>query len=170
MSQHVLSSGRSSGQAEEVFITRRLVRFGDVDPAGIAYYPRINNFIHEAFENLWEEYIGERYYLLIQDKRIAFPMVHTEIDFKAPLRFGDRPVIKVTCFHIGRSSLGIRYVFEVDGKVCVDARTMTTCIDADKLKSKAIPEKYRVPLQRIFTPLSDIKDTNKATGRVKNND
>ncbi|MCF7981311.1 MAG: acyl-CoA thioesterase [Pseudomonadales bacterium] len=149
----LLSSGQSKEGDGEVFITRRLVRFGDVDPAGIAYYPRINNFIHEAFENLWEEYIGERYYLLIQEKRIAFPMVHTEIDFKAPLRFGDRPVIKVTCFHIGRSSLGIRYIFDVNGTVCVDAKTKTTCIDADKLKSQPIPNEYRKALERIFRPL-----------------
>jgi len=149
----MLNSGQLQQGGGEVFITRRLVRFGDVDPAGIAYYPRINNFIHEAFENLWEEYIGERYYLLIQEKRIAFPMVHTEIDFRAPLRFGDRPVIKVTCFHLGRSSLGIRYEFDVNGVICVDAKTKTTCIDADKLKSQPIPDGYREPLGRIFKPL-----------------
>jgi len=150
---NMLNSGQLQQGGGEVFITRRLVRFGDVDPAGIAYYPRINNFIHEAFENLWEEYIGERYYLLIQEKRIAFPMVHTEIDFRAPLRFGDRPVIKVTCFHLGRSSLGIRYEFDVNGVICVDAKTKTTCIDADKLKSQPIPDGYREPLGRIFKPL-----------------
>lgn len=153
MVKELLSTGQTEGG--EVFITRRLVRFGDVDPAGIAYYPRINNFIHEAFENLWEEYIGERYYLLIQEKRIAFPMVHTEIDFKAPLRFGDRPVIKVTCFKLGRSSLGVRYQFDVNGTICVDAKTLTSCIDADRLKSIPIPEEYRVPLNRIYHPLPD---------------
>lgn len=146
------STAGAEGDGSHVFITRRLVRFGDVDPAGIAYYPRINNFIHEAFEDLWEEYIGVRYYLLIQEHRVAFPMVHTDIDFKAPLRFGDRPVIKVTCFHIGNASLGIRYRFDVNGQICVDARTMTTCIDADKLKSQPIPDKYRKMLERIYKP------------------
>jgi YbgC/YbaW family acyl-CoA thioester hydrolase len=139
-------------QDKEVFTTTRLVRFGDVDPAGIAYYPRTNNMIHEAFENLWEEYIGERYYLLIQDKRISFPMVHTEIDFRAPLRFGDIPEIIVSCFQLGRSSLGLRYVFMKGSTVCVDAYTITTCIDADSLKSRPIPEEYREKFMRIFRP------------------
>lgn len=143
----------SGGNEGRVFITRRLVRFGDVDPAGIAYYPRIHNFIHEAFEDLWEEYIGVRYYQLIQEDRVAFPMVHTEVDFKAPLHFGDRPVIKVSCFNMGRSSLGLRYLFEVNGTVCVDARTTTTCIDADALKSQPIPEVYREYFQGIRVPL-----------------
>ncbi len=152
--KNLLNTGNADGENSHIFITRRLVRFGDVDPAGIAYYPRINNFIHEAFEDLWEEYIGVRYYLLIQQHRVAFPMVHTEIDFKAPLRFGDRPVIKVTCFHIGNSSLGIRYLFDVNGKICVDAKTMTTCINADELKSQPIPKKYREMLERIYRPES----------------
>lgn len=148
---HTLLQAHTPREGEhQVFLTQRLVRFGDVDPAGIAYYPRIHNFIHEAFENLWEEYIGVRYYQLIQEDRVAFPMVHTEVDFKYPLHFGDRPIIKVTCFHMGRSSLGLRYVFEVKGRVCVDARTTTTCIDADKLKSQPIPDQYRAHFEKIF--------------------
>jgi len=134
----------------QYFLTQRLIRFGDVDPAGIAYFPRIHNFIHEAFEDLWEEYVGVRYYQMIQHDRVAFPMVHTEVDFKRPLNFGDRAIIKVTCFHLGRSSLGLRYVFEVKGKVCVDARTTTTCIDADEVKSRPIPEDYREHFEQIF--------------------
>lgn len=148
-----LQVSHPGGTGERVFITRRLVRFGDVDPAGIAYYPRIHNFIHEAFEDLWEEYIGVRYYQLIQQHRVAFPMVHTEIDFNSPLHFGDRPVIKVSCFKLGRSSLGLRYLFEVGDRVCVDARTITTCIDADALKSQPIPEVYRGYFERIRAPI-----------------
>ncbi|WP_207063182.1 thioesterase family protein [Motiliproteus sp. SC1-56] len=136
----------------EVFITRHLVRFGDVDPAGIAYFPRIHNFIHESFENLWEEYIGVRYYHLIQNERVAFPMAHSDVDFTHPLQFGDRPLVKVSCLKIGRASLKLRYVFEVDGKVCVDARTTTVCIDADSFKSIEIPAEYRRYFERIQAP------------------
>ncbi|MEH6825076.1 MAG: thioesterase family protein [Motiliproteus sp.] len=137
----------------EVFITRHLVRFGDVDPAGIAYFPRIHNYIHESFENLWEEYIGARYYHVIQNERVAFPMAHSDVDFKHPLQFGDRPMVKVTCFKLGRASLGLRYIFEVNGIVCVDARTTTVCINADTFKSMEIPAAYRVYFQRIMAPL-----------------
>ena len=33
-----------------MFTTTILVRFGDLDAAGIAYYPNLVNFLHEAFE------------------------------------------------------------------------------------------------------------------------
>ncbi len=145
----------TSDNGNEVFLTRHLVRFGDVDPAGIAYFPRIHNYIHESFENLWEEYIGVRYYHLIQNERVAFPMAHTDVDFKNPLQFGDRPVVKVTCFKLGRSSLGLRYIFEVNGTVCVDARTTTVCINADTFQSMEIPADYRAYFQRIMAPLDN---------------
>ncbi|MEH6472271.1 MAG: thioesterase family protein [Halopseudomonas sp.] len=149
----------TSEQGNEVFITRHLVRFGDVDPAGIAYFPRIHNYIHESFENLWEEYIGARYYHVIQNERVAFPMAHSDVDFKHPLQFGDRPLVKVTCFKLGRSSLGLRYIFEVNGKVCVDARTTTVCINADSFKSIEIPAAYRGYFQRIMAPLDNDQDS-----------
>ncbi len=152
-----LLNTKSEGD-NEVFITRHLVRFGDVDPAGIAYFPRIHNYIHESFENLWEEYIGARYYHVIQNERIAFPMAHSDVDFKKPLQFGDRPLVKVSCFKLGRASLGLRYIFEVNGTVCVDARTTIVCIDADSFKSLEIPAEYRVYFQRIMTPLNKDKD------------
>ncbi|WP_432474386.1 acyl-CoA thioesterase [Amphritea sp. HPY] len=149
----------TSEQGNEVFITRHLIRFGDVDPAGIAYFPRIHNYIHESFENLWEEYIGARYYHVIQNERVAFPMAHSDVDFKHPLQFGDRPLVKVTCFKLGRSSLGLRYIFEVNGKVCVDARTTTVCINADSFKSIEIPAAYRSYFQRIMAPLDNDQDS-----------
>jgi 4-hydroxybenzoyl-CoA thioesterase len=149
----LLATAISRDGDHEYFVTRHLVRFGDVDPAGIAYFPRIHNYLHEAFENLWEEYIGVRYYHLIQHQRVAFPMVRSEVDFLHPLRFGDRPIVRVTCFHLGRSSLGLRYLYEVGGRLCVDARMTTVCVDTGTLASQPIPDAYRARFERIFAPL-----------------
>lgn len=149
----ILSTTLSREGGHEIFLTRQLVRFGDVDPAGIAYFPRIHNFLHQAFENLWEDFIGVRYYYLILKQRLAFPMVHSDVNFLHPLHFGDRPVIKVTCFKLGDSSIGLRYVFLVDGEVCVDARMTTVCVDADTMKPQTVPDEYRRYFERIMAPL-----------------
>ncbi len=150
----LLNTISDKDQKGEIFLTRNLVKFGDVDPAGIAYYPRIHNYVHQAFEDLWNEYVGVQFYDLIQKKRIAFPMKHTEIDFIRPLKFGDRPIIKVTCFKLGRSALGLRYIFEVEGEVCVDAKTITVCINADTFETMEIPNSYREKFQNIMVDLS----------------
>jgi 4-hydroxybenzoyl-CoA thioesterase len=132
------------------FTCQQQVRFGHVDPAGIAYYPRIFDYIHEAFEELWDVHVGERYYYLLGEKRIGFPLVHSDVDFKSPLRFGDRPVVKVTCFRLGRASLGLRYVYRLDDVVCLEARMTTACVDLDSLKSLEIPGEYRERFEMIL--------------------
>jgi 4-hydroxybenzoyl-CoA thioesterase len=66
------------------FTTIIQVRFGHVDPAGIAYYPRIYDYIHEVYEELWDRHIGVRYDKLLLEERIGFPLVRAEVDFKAP--------------------------------------------------------------------------------------
>lgn len=134
------------------FTCQQQVRFGHVDPAGIAYYPRIFDYIHEAFEELWDVHVGERYYHLLGEKRIGFPLVHSEVDFHRPLQFGDRPVVRVTCFKLGRSSLGLRYVYRVGDDVCLEARMTVVCVDLDRLKSRAIGESYRKKFREILEP------------------
>jgi YbgC/YbaW family acyl-CoA thioester hydrolase len=129
------------------------VRFGHVDPAGIAYFPRIYEYIHEVFEELWNQHVGVRYYHLLLEQRIGFPLVHSEVDFHHPLRFGDRPVARVTCWRLGRSSLGLRYVFKLDQTVCLDARMVTACIDLDTMKSRPMPDAFRERFEAIMEPL-----------------
>ncbi len=131
------------------FLTQQVVRFGHVDPAGIAYYPRIFDYIHEAFEELWERHVGVLYYHLIQERRIGFPLVNSQVEFSHPLRFGDRPVIRVTCFQLGRASLGLRYLYSLDKAVCIDARMITACIDLERMKSVAIPAEFRARFDSI---------------------
>ena len=75
--------------APETYQTSLQVRFGDVDAAGIAYYPRIYDMIHRAFENMWGDHVGIQYYDLVKRDGIGFPLAHSEVDFKSPLRFGD---------------------------------------------------------------------------------
>ena len=131
------------------FTTTIQVRFGHVDPAGIVYYPRIYDYVHDVFEELWERHVGERYYRMLCDEKIGFPLVHSEVDFVRPLRFGDRPLVRVTCFRLGRSSLGLRYVFERDGETCVDARMTTVCVRLEGMESFAMPERFRARFEAI---------------------
>jgi 4-hydroxybenzoyl-CoA thioesterase len=131
------------------FTTHTQVRFGHVDPAGIAYFPRIYEFLHEAFEELWERHVGERYDRLILGRRLGFPLVNSQVDFKGPLHFGDKALVRVTCFQLGRSSLGLRYRFEVGGEERVHARMITVCIDMDRFEPVPMPPEFRQAFEQI---------------------
>jgi 4-hydroxybenzoyl-CoA thioesterase len=139
------------------FTTQIEVRFGHVDPAGIAFFPRIYEYVHEVFEELWNVHVGERYYQLILQEKLGFPLVHSEVSFLHPLRFGDRPVARVTCFHLGRSSLGLRYQFLLDRTLCLDARMTTACVDLREMRSIAMPERFRTRFQAIAEPAEPVR-------------
>ena len=134
------------------FSTVLQVRFGHVDPAGIAYFPRIYDYLHDVFEELWEEHIGQRYYHLLLERRIGFPLVHSEVAFQAPLRFGDRPVVSVTCIHLGRSSIGLRYRFTLGDKHLLEARMTTVCTDLETMTPLPIPDDFRARFELIREP------------------
>lgn len=140
----------TSEPERKAFVTQLRVRFGDVDPAGIVYYPKIYDFLHQAFEEVWDVHVGKRYYHLVGEDRIGFPLVHSEVEFKHPLRFGDRPIVKVTCFRLGRSSLGLHYRFFVADVLCVDARMTTVCVELEDLESKDMPDEFRLRFEAIM--------------------
>ena len=133
-----------------VFSTVIPVRFGHVDPASIVYFPRIFDYIHEVFEDVWEVHVGQRYSDLILNRKIGYPLVRSEVDFIQPLCFGDRPVVSVTCVHLGRSSLRLRYVFRIGDQVHVDATMTCVCSDLVAMKSIPIESSARTRFEEIM--------------------
>ena len=133
-----------------VYNTALQVRFGHVDPAGIVYFPRIYDYIHDVFEEVWEKHVGQRYYHLLLERKMGFPLVHSEVDFKAPLHFGDRPVVSVSCFRLGHSSLGLRYVFRRREEVCLDARMTTVCVELEGMQPIEVPAEFRARFAELL--------------------
>ena len=134
---------QATSKPVKTFEIEVLVRFGDVDAAGIAYFPSIYNMMHDTFEDLWTQHVGVPYAELLMKQRLGFPLVRSEVDFSKPLHFGDRPRVVVTCQSVGRSSLRLRYRFFLGDVLALDARMTTACIDMDKMKSRSIPQAYR---------------------------
>lgn len=132
-----------------VFVTQQKVRFGDVDPAGIVYFPKIFDLIHEAFEDLWDTHVGKRYYHLVGEEELGFPLIKSDVRFLAPMRFGDRPLVRISAFHVGRTSLGLRYRFEVDDTLCVDAKMTVCCVKLEQLEPIPIPDEFRARFEDL---------------------
>lgn len=85
------------------------VRFGDCDPAGIVYFPRFFDFFHQAMESWFPAELGLGYDEFVRDRKLGFPAVHTEADFKRPSRFGERIEVHLRVTKLGRSSIGLGY-------------------------------------------------------------
>lgn len=132
------------------FRTSIPVRFGDVDHAGIVYYPRFYIYFHEAFEDFFND-AGMAYNQLLDGQRVGFPTVHVETDFKAPLRYGDSLDIELSVPRVGRRSAAFRYVGyrHRDGRHCVTAEITTTCVNMDTFEAREIPEEVRALFARF---------------------
>ncbi len=126
------------------FRTSIQVRFGDVDHAGIVYYPKYYIYFHEAFEDFFNVSHCS-YYELLDKQRIGFPTVHVETDFKQPLRYGDSLDIGLHVPRLGQRSLTLHYEGHRhrDGVHCVSADITLSCIDMDTFKSRDIPPDLR---------------------------
>jgi 4-hydroxybenzoyl-CoA thioesterase len=86
------------------------VRFADVDYAGIVYYPRFFHYFHVAFEEFFRQRMGAGAYLeLLDRRRIGFPAVRSECDYRAPLRFGDQVGVEMWIERLGAKSIHFRY-------------------------------------------------------------
>ncbi len=90
-----------------VFCTVKPIRFSHCDPAGIVYYPRYLDLLHETQED-WLTHIGHPEHELIS-KGLGIPIVSLHTEFKGMSRFGDVVVIALTLDKLGNSSIGMRY-------------------------------------------------------------
>lgn len=133
-----------------VFESEKKVRFGEIDQAGIVYYPRFFNFYHLAMEDFFERAVGTPYAAVIKKWRVGFPTVHVEADFGKPLQFGDVTTIGMSIVKLGRSSVRTRYrvLRQPDGAHCAEAQLTTVCVDMDTFRARDIPDALRKVFMR----------------------
>ena len=121
-----------------MFTTRILVRFGDLDAAGIAYYPNLVNFLHESFEDFFVGHVG-RPYPEVYAEGLGFPTVKLEIEFTAPVRYGDHVDMRLTVEKVGRSSVQMRYEGSVGGRPVFRGRNVAVVVDMKTFRPQPLP-------------------------------
>ena len=125
-----------------MFRTSVLVRFGDLDGAGIAYYPNLVNFLHEAFEDFFVGHVG-RPYPEVHKSGIAFPTVKVEMEFFLPVHYGVHVDIDVTVEHVGRSSIRMLYEGSVAGQPVFEGRNTAVLVDLASFEPTPLPDWLR---------------------------
>ena len=134
--------------------TSLLVRFGDIDHAGIVYYPRFFNYVHMAFEDFFREGLGLPFDEIIDKRGIGFPIVHAESDFMKFLKYGDRIRVEVYLLRAGRTSLtfGFDVIREEGGILCARVRITNATIDRKTFKAIPCPADLKDLFLRYYEP------------------
>ena len=131
------------------FKTSILVRFGDLDAAGIAYYPNLVNFLHEAFEDFFTGHVGKPYPEVFQEG-VGFPTVKVDMDFLSPVHYGDHVDILVVPEKIGRTSVRFRYEGSVAGRPVFKAFNTQVVVDMRTFRPTPVPQWLRDSFEKAM--------------------
>lgn len=127
------------------------IRFGDLDSAGIVYYPRYLHFCHVGMEEFFSAVVGLPYAELLAGHRLGLPAVRTEAEHRRPLRYGDAVELEVELVRLGGSSVEWRHRFWVggDSRPAAEARIVTVLVDMVSFEKRQIPDWLRERLGNI---------------------
>lgn len=132
------------------FRSQLKIRFGDIDRAGIVYYPRFMHYFHVALEEFFAGELGIEYHDMVETHRIGLPTVHLQTDFSRPFSYGNNIEVEVSVLKVGRSSItfGYRVFKQGESDPRIIGHNVTVCLNMDTFKKMVIPPWFRKLLER----------------------
>jgi 4-hydroxybenzoyl-CoA thioesterase len=131
----------------KVFRVEYPILFSHCDPAGIVYFPRFFDLLHQAIEQWFNTGLEENFAELVMKKRLGTPTVSTQCDFISPARFGDTLVIELSILRLGGSSIELGFNASVDGRPCLKCRHTVCLFSQETFKAIPIPDALRERMQ-----------------------
>ena len=130
------------------FTIRRRILWGDSDPAGVVYTPRVFYYAMETVEEWLIAILGHDWMVLQDDFKIDTPTVKMGCEFMYPLRTGEYVDITLIIEKLGGSS--ISYVidgFNGQKKHCFQVDQTSCFVDSEKFKPVRIMSEFRKKIE-----------------------
>lgn len=132
------------------FTRRMRYRFGDIDHAGIGYFPKLLHYFHCCFEDWWYDALALPYHSVLDDDDWGLPCRHLDVEYLGPVRYGDAPDVNLGILALGESSVRFGFWMQNEGEprpLCIAVAT-TVSVRVSQMQKIPIPEGYR----RAFAP------------------
>jgi acyl-CoA thioester hydrolase len=112
----------------------------DTDAGGIVYYANYLKFMERA-RTEWLRMLGVEQQSLVSEHGLMFVVVHADVSFRKPARYGDNLRVSCALEERGRASMTFRQqvVRESTGELLVAGLVRIACLDASKLKPRGLP-------------------------------
>ena len=131
----------------ETFEYRHIVKFSEVDMAGVVFFSRFFEYAHSAFEAFFQ-HIGWSFAQVFEDGRWGFPLVHAEADYQAPARLGDDLTVQLAVTKLSESAFTMHYRITLpNGKPVASVLTSNVWVELTTFKKTAIPDEVRAKLE-----------------------
>lgn len=139
------------------FSLRRKIYFGDCEPAGVLYTPRVAHFAVEAMHDFMSAQLGGDDVRQISEMGVLPPVRALSCEFLSMLTWGEEIEIRVQVAEIHRSSYALAMVaLKSDGQKAFSARMTQVCIDPQTQRPVPIPEALRAVLEQNLNTFSDL--------------
>jgi 4-hydroxybenzoyl-CoA thioesterase len=130
------------------------VNWGDSDPFGLVYFPRMMSWFNDTEHELFRR-AGYPVNKMVDQDRTAFVMGKVEFRFEGPAAYGDRVIASIDLEKVGNSTMHWRCKAIQEKGGAIITQGMATRIYAEIMKdgnlaSRPIPEKILEAL-RDFT-------------------
>ncbi len=119
------------------------IRWGDCDPAQIAYTANIPAWGLQAIEAWYEACLGVDWYAINLDNGIGTPFVHLDFDMHSTVTPREILSCKVYIRSVGRSSLAHRVECFQGERLCFTGQTVAAFVSATEMKPISIPPNMR---------------------------
>ena len=136
-----------------IFLSKRIVRFGECDPAGVVYYPVFFHWFHEVMEEWFERCLDIGYADCIRE--YGFPAKETNAEFFRPCAVGEHLELRMSLGTL--SSRSFRMDIEVWGNEKKKAVGSVVCvcigvsIDGFRFSPKEIPHTLREKMEKFVS-------------------
>lgn len=133
---------------------RLRVRFADVDHGRVMYFPKILHYFHQALEDFFADDLGFPMPGLMDRDRVGLPIVHAEVDYRRPFRFGDEMDVELRVVRVSANSVRYEFTGRHAGDERPDCRAwiQAACIDMDRFAARVFPEDLRAALEARLEP------------------
>lgn len=126
--------------------SRFRVRFHDVDHAGIIFFARIQQYCHDALEDL-QRAAGIPLEGFFEALGIAAPLVDVSARYLRPYRHGALMCIDTGIDHLGTTSIGTTFWCRDEaGALCARVRFVQCIIDLATFTPRPLPPELREAL------------------------
>ena len=139
-------AGEQGDGNEVVYSERRVVRFQDVDAAGILFYARTFDYFHDAYV-AWLRERGAPLESALRSGEWAAPLHRAEAEYLRPLRFGDALDVALVSVRVGETEFTIDYRIDREGETACVGRTLHVSVDPVTFRRSPVPAPLRAALE-----------------------
>jgi len=117
---------------------RHVVRYSEADQQGVVFNMWYLGYFDEAMARFLEE--GGLSYPELLASGFDVQLVHSDIDWSAPLRWPGEAIVDVTLQRLGRTSFDLRFEVTSAGRAVASGRTVYVVVAGDGSGKQPIPE------------------------------